>query len=266
MTEKRKKVGLALGSGALKGIAHIGVIKVLEENNIPIDFIAGTSIGALVGALYAYFQNSRILENIVLNTDLKKGMGLLDPSLKKGLLRGQKIKNFIREHIKTNDFKNLRIPLAIVATNLKTGEAEIMKDGDLMLAIQASISVPVIFPPVKREGKLLIDGGMVMPVPVQPLREMGADIVIAVNLYGALKQRQPKRFKKIGLSFIGNRSAEIMLYQLAKRDIKEADIIIEPDVEGYNLIDFIKHRKSVLKKGEKSCQEKIEKIKRLIFD
>ncbi|MCX8016199.1 MAG: patatin-like phospholipase family protein [Patescibacteria group bacterium] len=263
MEKKRKKIGLALGSGALKGLAHIGVIKVLEENNIPIDFIAGTSIGALVGAIYAYFGNSRILENIVAEADLKSSLGLLDPTLKKGFLRGEKIMHFFKKHVKARDFKELKKPLVILATDLRNGEAEVIKSGDLVSAVRASISVPIIFQPVKREGKMLIDGGMTMPVPVKPLKQIGADIVIAVNLYNYAK-RQQKRFRKINLSFVGNKAAEIMLYQLAKRDVEEADVVIEPDVEGFSLIEAIKKREKIMKLGEEAALAKIREIKKLL--
>lgn len=263
MQNTKKKIGLALGSGALKGLAHVGVIKVLEENNIPIDFIAGTSIGALVGAIYAYFGNSRVLESIVLESDLKSSLGFLDPTLKKGFLRGEKIMRFFKKYVKAKDFNELKKPLAVIATNLKTGEAKIIKKGDLVSAIRASISVPVVFQPVKREGEFLIDGGMTMPVPVGPLKQMGADIIIAVNLYDYGK-RQQKRFRKLNLSFIGNKAAEIMLYQLAKRDVGEADIVIEPDVEGFSLIEAIKKREKIMKLGEQAALAKIKEIKKLL--
>jgi len=259
----QNKVGLALGSGALKGIAHVGVIKTLEENGIPIDFIAGTSIGALVGAFYAYFGNSAILEHIVLESDLKNTLGLLDPSLKKGLLRGEKVMDFIKQHLPIKKFSELKKPLAVVATDLETGEPEVIKKGDLILAVRASISIPVIFRPIKRERKLLIDGAMTMPVPVGVLKEMGADIVIAVNLYNYSKKHK-RRSNKFNLSFIGNRSAEIMLYQLAKKDVENADVVIEPDVEGFSFIELIKKREKILQLGEKAATEKISLIKKLL--
>jgi len=259
----QNKVGLALGSGALKGIAHVGVIKTLEENGIPIDFIAGTSIGALVGAFYAYFGNSAILEHIVLESDLKNTLGLLDPSLKKGLLRGEKVMDFIKQHLPIKKFSELKKPLAVVATDLETGEPEVIKKGDLILAVRASISIPVIFRPIKRERKLLIDGAMTMPVPVGVLKEMGADIVIAVNLYNYSKKHK-RHSNKFNLSFIGNRSAEIMLYQLAKKDVENADVVIEPDVEGFSFIELIKKREKILQLGEKAATEKISLIKKLL--
>ena len=262
MKTKRKKIGLALGSGGLKGFAHVGVIKVLEENNIPIDFIAGSSIGALVGGLYAANKDIKQLEEIIFTTDVKKGLGLLDPRLSKGLLRGRKIEEFVNHYLYRKNFDDLKIPLAVVATNLRTGEAEIIQNGDLSSAIRASISVPIIFQPIKREGKLLIDGGMTMPIPIKVLKQMGADIVIAVNLYNAFER--PKRFPKISMSLIGNETLEIMLYQITKRDIVEADVVIAPDVDGYSVIKALEQRQKIFHLGEESAREKINLIKELI--
>lgn len=262
MAAKRKKIGLALGSGGLKGFAHVGVIKALEENNIPIDFIAGSSIGALAGGLYAANKDIKQLEEIILTTDVKKVLELLDLRLSKGFLRGRKIEEFINHYLYHKNFDDLKIPLAVVATNLRTGEAEIIRSGDLSSAIRASISVPVIFQPFKREGKLLIDGGMTMPIPIRALKQMGADIVIAVNLYNAFER--PKRFSKISMSLIGNEALEIMLYQITKRDIVEADVVIAPDVDGYNVPKALKQRQKIFHLGEEAAREKIDLIKKLI--
>ncbi len=262
MKTKRKKIGLALGSGGLKGFAHVGVIKVLEENNIPIDFIAGSSIGALVGGLYAANKDIKQLEEIIFTTDVKKGLGLLDPCLSKGFLRGRKIEEFVNHYLYRKNFDDLKIPLAVVATNLRTGEAEIIQSGDLTSAIRASISVPIVFQPVKREGKLLIDGGMTMPIPIKVLKQMGADIVIAVNLYNAFER--PKRFPKISMSLIGNETLEIMLYQITKRDIVEADVAIAPDVDGYSVLEALRQRRKIFRLGEEVAREKINLIKELI--
>ena len=258
----RKKVGLALSSGGLKGFAHIGVIKILEQNHIPIDFIAGSSIGALVGGIYAANKDIKQLEEIVLEADFKKTFGFLDPIVKKGLLKGQKIKQFINQRLAHKDFKDLKIPLAIVATNLKTGEIEVIKDGNLASAIRASISIPVIFQPVRRDEKLLIDGGLTMPIPVNVLKSMGADIVIAVNLYNYPKYL--KRHSKIKMAKIGSETTKIMIYQLAKRDLEKAEVIIEPDINIYGLTNLIKYRKKIMRLGEEATQSKISLIKKLI--
>jgi NTE family protein len=262
MTNKRKKVGLALGSGSMRGIAHVGIIKVLEENQIPIDFISGSSIGALVGGIYAANKDIKQLEKLVLETDLKKTLALIDPTWKGGLLRGEKIKDLLNQYINHKQFKDLKIPMAIVATNFKTGEPEIITDGDLSLAIRASISIPLFFQPVKREKELLVDGGMTIPVPIKPLRKMGADIVIAVNLYNY--PRRSEYLKKINKTTISNESIKILLYQLSKRDMIEADVSIVPDVNKYGLTDLIKYRQKIVKIGEEATHQQLNLIKKLI--
>jgi NTE family protein len=123
----------------------------------------------------------------------------------------KKIKNLLNQYINHKQFKDLKIPMAIIATNFKTGEPEIISDGDLSLAIRASISIPLIFQPIKRERELLVDGGMTMPVPIEPLKKMGADVIIAVNLYNY--PRRSEYLKKINKAMLGNESIEILLYQ-----------------------------------------------------
>ena len=152
--------------------------------------------------------------------------------------------------------------MAIVATNFKTGEPEIISDGDLSLAIRASISIPLIFQPIKHERELLVDGGMTMPVPIKPLKKMGADIIIAVNLYNY--PRRGECLKKINKAMLGNESIEILLYQLSKRDMVEADVSIVPDVNKYGLTDLIKYRQKIVKIGEEAAHQQLNLIKKLI--
>lgn len=175
-------VGLALGSGSARGWAHIGVIRALTEAGIHVDYIAGTSIGALVGAVYAS-GGIETLENVVLQLDWKQIAYFFDVVLpKSGLLDGKRVSAFIRRHVKEINIEELPIPFWAVATDLGTGNEVILKEGDIIEAVRASISVPGIFTPVKKNGTILVDGGLVNPVPVSVAREMGADFVIAVDL------------------------------------------------------------------------------------
>ena len=176
------KVGLALGSGSARGWAHIGVIRALTEAGIHVDYIAGTSIGSLVGAVYAS-GGIGTLENVVLQFDWKQIAYFFDVVLpKSGLLDGKRVSAFIRSHIKGKNIEELSIPFCAVATDLGTGNEVILKQGDIIEAVRASISVPGIFTPVKKNGTILVDGGLVNPVPVSVARQMGADFVIAVDL------------------------------------------------------------------------------------
>jgi NTE family protein len=176
------KVGLALGSGSARGWAHIGVIRALTEAGIHVDYIVGTSIGALVGAVYASGGIGN-LENVILQFDWKQIAYFFDVVLPtSGLLDGKRISAFIRRHVKEINIEELPIPFCAVATDLGTGNEVILKEGDIIEAVRASISVPGIFTPVKKNGTILVDGGLVNPVPVSVAREMGADFVIAVDL------------------------------------------------------------------------------------
>jgi NTE family protein len=184
-TRKTPRIGLALGGGGARGLAHIGVLKAMEQESIPIDVISGTSAGAIVGAFYAKERNAAILEEIALGIDWRKMARLLDPNLlllDKGLVHGAKVKEFIKSIIGDVKFEDLEIPLAIVAADAETMEEVVIDEGSVLEAVRASISLPVILTPVKRDNRFLIDGGIVNPVPADVVRSMGAEIVIAVNV------------------------------------------------------------------------------------
>ncbi|MCD4707398.1 MAG: patatin-like phospholipase family protein [Candidatus Sabulitectum sp.] len=176
------RIGLALGSGSARGWAHIGVIRALEEAGINVDCIAGTSIGALVGAVYASGRFAE-LEKAVLQLERKQILLFSDIILpKSGLIDGRKISNLIQQHVLDTPIESLPLPLCIIATDLTTGREVVLKDGDISEAVRASVSIPGVFTPVRKEDRLLVDGGLVNPVPVSIAREMGADFVIAVDL------------------------------------------------------------------------------------
>ena len=250
MTElKQPKIGLALGSGGAKGLAHIGVIKVLEDNNIPIDYIAGSSIGALIGGFYAATRDITEIEQIALKTNWRQMLSLIDPSLRLGILDSEKVTYFIRSHVNNIHFKDLRIPLSVVATDLKSGEVISINEGELASAIRASISFPLVLEPVTREGKLLADGGLSLPVPVEAVRKMGAGIVIAVNLdadYFSTDQNDNFGFYK----FTKN-SINILHHHLSFWSVKNADIVISPKI-GNVKWDKTLNGKSIILSGEQA--------------
>ena len=193
-TEKEAKIGLALGSGAARGLAHIGVLKALKEEGVSIDIIAGSSMGALIGACYAREGEIKIFEEIILRIDWKQLARLADPNLAllfKGIIHGKKVKEFLRTLIGDIQFKDLKIPLAIVTTDVNTGEEVIIKEGSVIEAVRASISIPAIFMPVKSKNRFLMDGGIVNPVPVSVVKDMGATFVIACNVIHKLQRRKP---------------------------------------------------------------------------
>lgn len=267
LNKKVPKIGLALGSGGAKGYAHVGVIKVLEKNKIPIDFIAGSSIGAMIGCLYSFFRNSYELEKIIFSTSWRQIISLIDPSFKGGLIEGKKIKEFIDNVIKRATFSQLKMPFKAVATDFKTAQLVELSKGNVASAVRASISLPLIFKPVLWQNKLLWDGGLSSPVPTDTVRKMGANIVIAVNLDNKSCFNN-KRLSKTNPYSMALKSVQFLQYHLAKECLKTADVVIEPSVGSLSLINwqnFLKGRgENVILEGEKSTKVILPRIKRLI--
>ena len=182
--KKGLKIGLALGGGSARGLAHIGVIQVLQAYGIPIDIIAGTSIGSLVGSLYAAGDSIENMEKAVLLLNKRKMLSLMDFTIpRSGLIRGNRIEKMLIDWgLEDKTFDELNIPFAAVATDIESGERVILHQGKVADAVRASISIPGIFIPVKYDDRYLVDGGVVDPVPVDLAKKMGADIIIAVSL------------------------------------------------------------------------------------
>jgi NTE family protein len=198
----RKTVGLVLGSGSSRGWAHIGVIEALEEENVPIDYIAGCSIGSYVGAIYAS-GSLQSLKEFVLRMDGKKVFSYFDIVFPRaGFLNGTKrLKELYSMHTDAADFSDLKIPLMVVATDLETGKKVVLKSGSILHALRATMSIPGLFAPVKVKDRWLVDGGLVDPVPVGVARALEADVVIAVDLNsgivsGKKRTRQSRRAAK----------------------------------------------------------------------
>lgn len=267
----RKKVGIALSGGGIRGLAHIGVLRVLEENKIPIDMIAGTSIGSLIGALYASEPNAKKLEKEVKSQNLGK---LLDYTLSKyGLIKGKKIEEFLEKRLKNVTFKDLKIPLYITAFDINKKREVIFNKGDVAKAIRASISVPGIFIPVENKREILVDAGMVDPIPSEILKEKGAEIVIAVNVNN-MKNKKPLYGEAIGVKR-GNKKMPSMLEttmkslniigsEAAKADLvgDKVDFVINVFLEDINLFDYKKAGKAI-EKGKIAARNSLKAIKEL---
>lgn len=194
-TPSRPRLGLALGSGAARGLAHIGVLKVLEEADIPIDIITGTSMGAFIGAMYAAGVPVAQMEQVALELDWLSMARLLAPVLPtSGLSDGKKLVAFMAELLPVRDFKDLRLPLAITATDINTGEAVIIKQGDLLEALRASLAFPGIFSPVRFGQRFLVDGGLCNPIPTDVARNLGAERIIGVCTIPAVDKQTPETF------------------------------------------------------------------------
>lgn len=188
-TIRKPLIGLALGGGAARGWSHIGVIRALDQAGIKPDIICGTSIGALVGAVYAAGELDRF-EQWVLELKISDVVSYIDVSLSGGLLKGERLMEFFRSDFVDRAIEDLAIPFAAVATSLKTGAEIWLRDGSTLEAVRASIALPGLFEPSLKDGVILVDGGLVNPVPVSLARAMGADFVIAVDLTaGVLSQK-----------------------------------------------------------------------------
>jgi len=236
------ETGLALGGGAARGWAHIGVIRALQEKNIRITHIAGTSIGAFVGA-FAATDRLDDLEREILSFDWKQGVGYFAsvPS-RTGMLNGRRISEFLAQHLGPVNLEETIIPLRTVATDLRNGDEVVLSSGDLVKAVRASIAVPGIFTPVSHTGRLLVDGGLINPVPVNIVRQMGARHVVAVDLNRVssdpdtpiLKSEDPNVLEIIGAS------ANIIEAGLTRSRlaVHPPDVLVRPRLEHVSFLEF----------------------------
>jgi NTE family protein len=260
----RKKIGLALGGGGPRGLAHIGVIKVLLENNIPIDYIAGCSIGSIVGGLYSYFGDIGKLEKYFAKLSYMDMLKIFsDPRFAHGIMKGDKALKFLKKTVGNTRIEKLKTPFVAVATDLENGDTVELDKGSLALAIRASASIPVFFHPVKIGRRYLIDGGNSVPVPVETVKKMGANIIIAVDLdhcYVSPKNYM-KNVEKASMAQIAERSLDILSYSLAKENTKNADIVINPDVYDVGWQRFV-NGADIIREGEFATRKMLGEIKK----
>jgi NTE family protein len=264
----KHKIGLALGSGSIKGFAHIGVLKVLKDNNIPISFMSGTSAGSLVGGLYlANGQSIEKLEKIVDEIGTKEILNLFaDFSLNGGLVSGNKITKFLNDLFGNINIEDLPIPFVTVATDLTTGYAKVFKKGNLAEAVRASISIPLVFKPIKIGDNYYIDGGVIYPVPISQLKQMGADKVIACRLNNQLLPIDAIKNDRVIVNPI-ERSLSLMMRDIEDKECQLADVTISPNFKSLtdpsNITNYNK-RKEIISLGEIATLKHIEKIRKLV--
>lgn len=250
------KIAVVLGAGASKGFAHIGVLKILESNKIPIHMIVGTSAGSFVGSLYAYGYNAFQLQKMAISLDKGDIADLTIPD--NGFIKGELLESYINRAVKNTPMEKLRIPFYAVATNIQTGQEVVFARGNTGTAVRASCSIPGIFRPVRISGQTYVDGGVVSPVAVDAARKMGADIVIAVDVSADIDNSLPEGTIETILQSIGIMYSKIANIQLAK-----ADIVIKPKVGHIGSADFSKRHEAILE-GEKAAMEALPKINALI--
>jgi NTE family protein len=294
-------VGLALGSGAAHGLAHIGVLKVLEEEGIHIDIVAGSSIGAVVGTFWAAGYKGTELEKIAFSLDRKnsffKILGFSDLSIAHlGFFKGRTVTKFLRTFLGEKTFRDLRIPMRIVATNLFTSEEVVFQEGDLVEALRASISIPGIFRPLGLNGRYLIDGGVIDPLPVSVLAQIGVKKIIAVNVlsesldilerkeiyrrrlemmerkvlsaptwlrwFYALRVHLKKRYETNIFNVLMN-TIQFMEQNIASAASAQADVIIHPVIPEAHWSEFYAAKKFI-RIGAEKTREQMPEIRRLI--
>jgi len=255
----RKKIGIALSGGAARGFAHLGVLRVLAEHGIPIDYIAGTSAGSFAGAAFA--SGLSIEEIIEMSRKISWYRMTGFSYSPKGLLSNAPMGAFINQYLPHKNFEDLPIPFAAVACDLETGKEVVLKDeGDLASAIRASCAIPGVFVPVESEGRRLIDGGVVSNVPTKAVRKLGAEIVIAVDVLAAGATYWGMPSTLLGIFF---QSAMLMLRSASKAHHYRADIVIIPQI-AHLRPDEISKMDEFIKAGEEAALEKIDEIKALI--
>lgn len=257
MQGDRPKIGLVLGSGSARGLAHIGVIQVMEENEIPIDFIVGCSIGAMVGGIYAAGAKINMLDRLIEYMDTSLLFDVRFPRM--GFMEGKKIHYFLELMTKNKTFADLDIPLITVATDLISGEAVVFKEGPVAEAIRASISIPGVFQPVHMDKMILVDGAVANRLPIDVAQEQGADIIIAVEVnYTHSREIIINTAMDVIMT-----SLDIMQKPQFDLIAEQADILIKPEVGHYASKDFNKSRELVAL-GRQAAEAHLEAIKQKI--
>ena len=255
-----RKIGLALSGGGARGYSHVGVLKALVENDIPIDLIAGTSAGSFVGAAFAAGMSP---DKIIELGKKVSWFGVAGFSYSpRGLLSNAALGTFVAQNFPVGRFEDLVIPFAAVACDLETGEEVVLKDdGDLALAIRASCAIPGVFVPVTdSDGRSLIDGGVISPMPTRAVRKLGADIVIAVDLLTCGSTNWGRPSTLLGMLF---QSAMMMLRTASRNQHYRADIVIEPRIAHIRPEELAK-RDELVELGEEAALEKLDEIRNLL--
>lgn len=256
LMEEKPEVGLALGAGSARGIAHIGVLQVLNEANINIDYLAGTSMGSVIGSFYATGMNLNRLERLSYQLDWDLITDFTVP--RQGLIAGKKTKEFIQLLTKSKNFSELEVPLAVVATDIQEGKEVVLKEGLVADAVRASISIPGIYVPYRINNSLLVDGALLNRVPVDVIKEWGADITIGVDVGYDIKSSKVNNIFEIITRAIG-----ILEREVRKHRVIEADVVIEPEV-GHISSRALDQAEECVEAGVKATEQALPKIKKLI--
>ncbi len=240
VAKRAPKIGLALGGGAARGFAHVGVIQVLEEAGLRPSYVAGTSAGSLVAAIYASGKTGAQLQQV---SEAMEEVAIADwtlPLFNRGMLRGEALARYVNKQVDGRLIESLPIPLGIVATDLNSGQAVLFQRGDTGTAVRASSAVPALFQPVKIAGHEYVDGGLVSPVPVRYARQMGAELVIAVDISSAPENNPANDTLQVLLQTFAIMGKSINAFELPS-----ADVVVRPVISGLSSSDFSSRKKSI---------------------
>ncbi|GEJ58690.1 patatin-like phospholipase family protein [Anaeromyxobacter diazotrophicus] len=256
----KPRIALVLGGGAARGFAHVGVIRALEQEHIPIDLVVGTSVGSLIGALYASNLDSFDLEwtAFKLEKDDLFDFGVVTAVMGMGFARGDRLEQFVRSRTKAQNIEDLRIPFAAVATDLNWGTEVVLDRGSLARAVRASSAIPGVFQPVQLMGKLLVDGGVVDNIPVSVARAKGADIVIASDI-----SEDVANTRITNLLDVTMQATNIMFALNAEHSKRDADVIIAPAVGAVAMLDFTQ-KKQCMQAGIEAAHRAAPAIRKAI--
>jgi NTE family protein len=257
----KPKIALVLGGGAARGFAHVGVIRALEQEKIPIDLVVGTSVGSLIGAIYAADLSSFDLEwtAFQLEKDDLFDFGVLNAVTGMGFAKGDKLEAWVKSHIKATNIENMKLPFAAVATDLNWGYKVVLDKGSVARAIRASAAIPGIFQPVQHQGKILVDGGVVDNIPISVAKAKGADIVIAVDISANLGNTSIHNLVDVTLQ-----ATNIMFALNVEHAKKDADILITPaGIGDIGMLDFTQ-KKRCMQAGIEATQAAMPTIHKVI--
>ena len=252
------RIGLALGGGAARGFAHIGVIQILEEAGIQPSMVAGTSAGSLVAAIYASGKTGAQLQRVA---DTMEEATIADwtlPIFSRGMLRGEALARYVNTQVGGKLVENMPLPLGIVATDLNSGQSVLFQRGDTGTAVRASSAVPAVFQPVKISGREYVDGGLVSPVPVRAARSMGAELVIAVDI-----SSPPDGNLAGGTLEILMQTFSIMGKSINSLELKDADVVVRPSLVGVSSSDFGARKRSI-EAGRKAMLQALPQLRAAI--
>ena len=274
-----RRVGLALSGGGARGLAHIGVLKVLEQEGIPIDCLAGTSMGGLVAAAYAAGLRPDFLEQEAVHMgSVRQLLTLAEPPLpRRGLFEGQKVSEYLRGHLGERTFDDLRMPLALVAVDLDGGQEVVLREGRVVDAVRATIALPGILAPVEWEGRTLVDGGVLNNLPADVVRRMGADLVVAVDVTSdggttsfvveALRRSRYIPNGLVGTLEVLYRTLVVMMEEIQRHRLAQAppDVVICPPIPpGVTALTGFSHAAEIVAVGEQAAREALPRVRALL--